>query len=208
MGMFDFVGDIISTFTDPIGSALGFGSTEEREDAAEQQEKITESSLALNDLITQITRAYYQQTSPLRDSIMARAGNILGGNFKPSSSPLFAPMKGATEDAYGTARTNLLSTLPSGGMLMKGLTDLEGGRARSLTDIMAQILSDEYNKAWGLGTSATPLTLQGFTQATNPLNTAMAGGGSLLSAAQRPTLFQGAVSGLSQGIGQAFGKRF
>jgi hypothetical protein len=137
------------------------------------QREASEKATGLSDLIATITRDYYRQTAPLRESIIKRAGEILSGNYNPTESPLFGSMKKVVENVSAGTKENLMGMLPAGGTLESALATNEGNRAENLTDVMANLLQQEYMNAFGLGSSSVPTTLQGATWATAPLNTAV-----------------------------------
>jgi hypothetical protein len=78
------------------------------------------------------------------------------GGFDPTTSPLFGAYRAAQEQQLATARDELMSSLPSGGALQRGLSDvgIQGAldRARALGDISAL----EDTKAFTLGAQSAP----------------------------------------------------
>lgn len=63
-------------------------------------------------------------------------------------------MRKGVESSYGTAKENILSTLPQGGVMQEALGDLESQRAGNLSDIMSQIMMSEYQNAYGQATGS------------------------------------------------------
>lgn len=134
----------------------------------------------ISDLISSASgmgQAYWAETDPLRRSVIDRLSKFMSGNFDPTASPMYAPMKQAVEQQYGTAKNNIMSSLPGGGTLLDSLADLETNKAKSLTDMISQIVSDEYSKAYGLASGSPQTSMAGLSAALGGGNalTGMAG---------------------------------
>lgn len=138
------------------------------------------SARNLSDLISQITKQQYATSKSLSDKVYSRADDVLSGRYNPTSSPAYAPMRKSVEGSYGSARENILSSLPTGGVQQEALSDLESNRASNLNDIMSQILTQELQGAYSLGAGATSQAVQGLSAASNPLAISGQMGGSLL----------------------------
>lgn len=143
--------------------------------------------------------------------------DFMQGNFDVSSSPVYGSGKVATEDAYATAKDQLLANLPAGGPVAEGMMNLEGSRARSLVDLASQISQDQYNKAYGLATTAPQTALAAYQGAGNQYNAdtaAMLGAGqtgqsgyntSLQSALYQNQSNNQLMGSMGQGIGMLLG---
>ena len=86
-----------------------------------------------------------------------------GKPWDPTASPLWAPGKLAAEQAYGTARENILSSMPAGGGMTAAFGDLEKGRANQLTNLTGQIGADMWDKVFSFGTGQPQSALTGAT---------------------------------------------
>lgn len=102
--------------------------------------------------------ARFEEISPIRDLLIGGSFDFLNdpGGFNVAASPLFAPAKSAIEGQFQGAKEGLLATLPAGGTLAQGFIDLEGQKARGLTDIMSQIFQTELAQAQGFAGNLGP----------------------------------------------------
>lgn len=114
----------------------------------------------------EIGETTWNNTIPLRsnwldifDKFMAPGSNFNVSNL-PGYSANYALTRGQTEDAYNTARQNILSSTPRGGAMYGGLADLEMNRAKNLGNTSAQLTStfakDLFDKAYNTGWVAAP----------------------------------------------------
>ena len=181
-----FIGDAIGTVTRPI---LG-------KPDPESQEAATQASANAANLSTQLAQQVWNETSPVRSSVLNRLTSFMQNGLDPTNSALYAPLKNQVENTYQTGRNNLMSQIANGGALYEGLSDLERSKSSSMGDLMAQILQDEYNKAYGIASGAPQ-------QSTSALMGAGQTGSSLLSAlsGQGIATAQGLNSAINLGAG-------
>lgn len=151
---------------------FGIPSTEEMGAARGAQAGQAGSAMDLfNQMISQ-GQTYGQQTAPIQQGTMQRYQDILSGNYDPTASPAYGPMRRGVEQAYGGAKENILANLPGGGLQQEALGSLEEQRAGGLSDIMSKILTQELQGAYGVGTGALGQSGQFGAQATQPLSAA------------------------------------
>jgi hypothetical protein len=121
----------------------------------------------------------YNSSKPIRDPLIQRYSDFVGGNLDPTANPIYNPaftnMKRANEEQYGIARQNLLDTLPTGGVLQSQLGNLEMQRAQGmeggLNDLVQRIIGDEYGKAYGMATNSPQIAGQLYQGAQSGYNT-------------------------------------
>lgn len=114
------------------------------------------------------------------------------GRLLTQNSPIFGAIKGANETQFDLARQRTLESIPAGGALTDALTDVELGRAASMTGQLGGLASDELDRALGLATG-------GLTQASGGLAASSATEGQLLAAQQQSNAAASAAKG--QGLG-------
>lgn len=124
----------------------------------EASEAAGEAARAMADLAQQ----YYAETAPVREPVISRLGQFMGGDFDVSASPLYKPLRRGVENTYSAARKNIMANLPAGGPLQEGLTTAEISRAGGLTDIMSQLGADEYSKAYSLASGSPQVAFSGL----------------------------------------------
>lgn len=140
----DIIGDTIGQVTRPI---LGKPDQDLQEAT---QEATLNATTAQNALASKLIN----ELAPVRNQIIQRSTDFMKGNFDPTASAMFAPMKASTEQQFSTAENNLMERMPQGGALFQGLANIQGQKAQSLSDLIAKIVADEYQKAYGLGSGA------------------------------------------------------
>lgn len=148
-----FIGDTLGSIVNPI---LG-------KPDPEAQENATNVSSALAQQAAGMSFDYYTKTAPLRGAALNRLTNFMEGNFDPTASAMYGPIKMTAERQYDTARGNVMSQLPQGGALFESLANLEGQKAESITDQIARIVQDEYNKAYAMGQGSPQVAAAGIT---------------------------------------------
>lgn len=148
-----------------ISGFFGIPGEEQYAGAQAGQEQNVGNQQALMSALSNFSSQYLGQTAPGRDAMINRANSLLAGNFDPTSSPMYAPMRRGVESSYGGARENILSTLPGGGVQQDALANLESNRASSLSDIMGSIMSQEMQNAYGVAQGSIPTFLQGMSGA-------------------------------------------
>jgi len=107
----------------------------------------------------------YEDTAGVRAASIKRANDILSGNYNPSSSPAYAPMKRSTEQQYGASRNDILSSLPGGGTQQRALGNLAIAKGGKLSDTMSQILMNELNQGYNVANNSFPQTISAFSSA-------------------------------------------
>lgn len=142
--------------------------------------------------LQQAAMGLIQQTDPLRTSLISRSEEFLGGG-DVTSTPEFMAMKQMTGQQSDMAKDRILETMPSGGVLLDKLADVDIDRARTLSMAGGSIYGDEMNRAVSLATGA-------------PLSASMGGLGALtqLEAAREQAEAQ-RDAGTKSGIGGALG---
>jgi hypothetical protein len=115
------------------------------------------------DMAKNIAASLYLQTDPARQKIIDRGTSFLEGDLDPRESPMYGPMKQATESSYNQARENILGNMPSGGGMASALAENEFSRAGNLSRAAGNIASDEYSKIYGFATGAPQTSLSGLT---------------------------------------------
>jgi len=139
-----FIGDTIGQITRPI-----LGKPDRN-----MQEKTQEATLSATNAQNALAGQLINELAPLRNQVIQRSTDFMKGNFDPTASAMFAPMKANAEQQFNTAENNLMERLPQGGALFQGMADLQGQKAQSLSSLIAQIVADEYQKAFGMGSGA------------------------------------------------------
>lgn len=107
-----------------------------------------------------------EQTAPLRDELIGRSEDFLGVSQpgQPSTPPLqsvtstpqFDIVRQLADQQAKTARDSILSRLPSGGVLLDKLADVDIGKAQTLSLAGSDIYGRELDRATALATG-TPL---------------------------------------------------
>lgn len=172
-----FVGDFVSDVTgkpDP-----------------DTQENATNASTAAQQWATQMAKDYYDQTAGLRSGAISRLTNFMQGNYDPTASALYAPIKNTAEQAFNTSMTGLMSKLPSGGALEEGISNLYATKANTLSNLIGSIVQDEYAKAFAMA--------QGTPSAASSLLQSSGAGSSIINALAQQT---GAGAQTASNIGQ------
>lgn len=154
------VGDILGDILNP---ALG------KPDPSVQQ-TATETSTELARQAGAMSADYYGKTAPMRNSLITRLTDFMKGNLDPTASAMYAPIKMTAERQYDTAREKTLEDLPRGGALYESLSNLAGQKAQTITDMISQIVQDEYNKAYAMGQGSQQVAASGITGAGDSTN--------------------------------------
>jgi len=106
-----------------------------------------------------------KETQPLRESYYGAWQDIMSGKM-PFGETVFPQMlssaRGPIEEQYGTAKENVLSTIPEGGSLYEALGNVETGRAQGLQDLISQYLMDQLNKMYGVAFQAPQTSIAGL----------------------------------------------
>ena len=145
-----------------------------------------------------IAKKLYQQTNPLRNTMIGNYENFVDGGYDVSQNPVWGAGRNVVEDQYNVARENVIGNVPAGGALTDQLAGVEEARAASLGQLGANVSQDEYNKAYGMATGAPA-------QAMGTL--ANVGGQQAMANAQQTAGKYGALGDLGQGAGMYLGMK-
>jgi hypothetical protein len=115
------------------------------------------------DVQSQLAQQLFSQTDPIRQSLIGRSQDYLTNGI--GASPQFDAFKANEEAMYNQARDNIISDTPAGGALTSALVNLEGNRARDLTQARGAIDSEELARAMTIGTGTTGQALGALGQA-------------------------------------------
>ena len=105
------------------------------------------------DALSQIALDQYNQTQPLRTSLIGQYGNILNGspNLSTAFTGAYGPARAGIEDQYSQARNQILESSDArGGQLSSGLQNASLGRARAVSDLQGNIIQNAVNNAQNL----------------------------------------------------------
>lgn len=120
---------------------------------------------AAADAQARMAEQLFQQTDPLRKSLIGRSQDFTGGGFDVMETPTYLAYKESADRNFGRAKDNAIARLPGGGALSDALVDLEGNRASTLTQGAGAIYGDEINRAMTLGSGITGQSLNSLGQA-------------------------------------------
>ena len=109
------------------------------------------------DDLSQISKALFEETDPLRQTLIGQSENFLAGNMDVTGTPMYGALKSSAEDQYGRARKNILASTPTGGGLTSALTQADLAKAGMLTRGTGDIAGRELDRATALATG-TPLS--------------------------------------------------
>jgi hypothetical protein len=119
-----------------------------------------------------IAEELWKMTGPVRGYQLDDFARFFspGAKYDPSELPGFSPIYSSArtglEDQYKQARESLLGNVPRGGAQIEALTQLEAGRAGdvgSLPSLISKdIISDLYNKAYGVAWNSPQVSLGGL----------------------------------------------
>ena len=166
-------------------------------------------------LINGITQQMQQQNTqattgqPSTGSVMipsGQGGTQTGGNpfqVDPSASPLYAPGKFAAEQQFGTARDNIMSSMPEGGGLYDALAQTDISKAGALSGLEANISQDFFDKIYGAAFGAPQTAVSGLGGAGGIMGN-LAGQQAQANAAQSAGK-SGMLGGFGQGVGTWLG---
>lgn len=88
------------------------------------------------------------ETAPVREGLINQSTGFLEGGFDPTSTPSYDFARQNINMETDKTRQNILSSLPSGGALQQGLTDLEINRGNALTQAGSDIYNQQLNQAF------------------------------------------------------------
>jgi len=117
------------------------------------------------DAQARIAQQLFDQTDPLRKSLIGRSTDFMSGGSNVMETPSFMAYKESADRNFGRAKDNAIARLPGGGALSEALVGLEGDRASTLTQGAGAIYGDELSRALSLGTGSTGQSLNSLGQA-------------------------------------------
>jgi hypothetical protein len=112
-----------------------------------------------------IARDLFNQTDPLRQSLIGRSENFMTGGGDVMNTPSYLAYKQSADQLFNRSKDNAIARTPRGGGLTAALTNLEGQRAGTLTQGAGAIYGDELSRAMSLGTGASGQALNSLGQA-------------------------------------------
>jgi len=117
--------------------------------------------------IGSIADQIFALTSKLRGNFVGSLEDFSSGDFDFASHPMFDSEKSAIEDQFANARDNILGNIPEGGSLIDSLSNLETGKAKSLTDVISNIQQDMFNKTQQAAFGMVPSSISAQTSTNN-----------------------------------------
>jgi hypothetical protein len=111
--------------------------------------------MAPNWTLEQIANNLFEQTYPIRQSLVGQSTDFLKGGMNPMETPEYAAIRQYADQQANTAKDSILETMPNGGTLLDKLADVDIGKARTLTDASAGIYGDNLSRAMTLATGST-----------------------------------------------------
>lgn len=153
-------------------------------------------------MMAMMAKDYYDETEPIRSGVLERYNTMMEDPEQidiSQVSPMWKPAKIAAEDAFSNATNNIVSTMPQGGQMFEALNDASLDTAKYLTGAAANIMQDEYNKAYGLASMSPQVAFSGLGQA------GQIAGQSANAEAQRNAGKMGAMGSLGRGLGSFLG---
>jgi hypothetical protein len=160
--------------------------------------------------LANIAMGIYNQTQGMRNVLTDQAGAFLRGRMSPRDMPQFGPLyalsRQGLESQYNVAKDQLMSTMPKGGTLRAGLSDLAVNRASQVgmlpNQIGSSLVGDLQNKIYGTAWGTPSQSMSGFGSAasgwSSRANTAA------MIEAQQQQASNSAWGGLGRGIGSFF----
>ncbi|MBT7628775.1 MAG: hypothetical protein HN597_03600 [Desulfobacula sp.] len=109
----------------------------------------------------------FNLTSSLRGNYIDQLTDFTEGNFNIATNPMWSGGRAAIEDQYNVARNNILGGMPTGGELNEALTNVDIGRAKSLTELISNIETDMMNKTYQAAFGAVPSSIGAQTSSAN-----------------------------------------
>lgn len=158
-----------------IGGVGNVGREFTGKPSPESQEAALNASTESTRNLTDMSKDYYSKTAPLRGNVTDRLTNFMQGNLDPTQSAMYSPIKMTAERQYQTAMDDLMSKTPTGGALYEGMANLGGQKAASITDMIQQIVQDEYNKAYAMGQGSQSTAAAGIQGAASESNKLVSG---------------------------------
>lgn len=158
----DYGYSVFDLAQNPLGPGMGKPSGSQRQ---------AELEALMN--ATRLPMELWNTTGTMRKNVTNTLERFTGGTMDLANEPMFAPGKAAVEDAYTSAKDNILANMPAGGSMQSALTDLEGQRARGMTDVYGKIQEDMFNKAYGAGYGTPQTSIAGANASASNLSNAL-----------------------------------
>jgi len=129
----------------------------------------------LYNTMADISKAMYEEATPVRQGVMDMTTNILSGDYSPRILPAYAPLyseaKKGMESQYGVARDKIFESMPRGGQLYSALNDLELDRASQVgslgSNLTSSLVSDIINRGFQGAYGASGTATSGLSSAGN-----------------------------------------
>ncbi len=148
--------------------------------------------------LAEISRRLFEQTDPIRASLIGRSKSFLDGNQDVTQTPQYGALKTAAENQFNTAKDNIISSTPGGGGLISALANLQAQKAAALTAGTGSLADNEMSRSFALGTGTAPVALGGLGSAASSLGQ--------IGAAQAAQSGQ-ALQGLGMGAGMTLARK-
>src|SRR5690606_1501115 len=132
---------------------------------AKKLSKPVAGSNAAADAQAMIAQQLFEETSPVRTSLIDASTDFLEGGGPGLSSPIFGALRSNIEDQFGVARDQIIADTPQGGALIAALAELDANRANALTQARGQATESELARAMTLATGSTGQAVSGLGQA-------------------------------------------
>lgn len=117
--------------------------------------------------LSRIARELFQQSDPLRRSLIGRSEGFINGGMDVTKSPMYGALKAGNDSAFNKAKDNIIGKVAPGGSLVDALTDLEGTRAVNMAQGVGGLAQDELSRAITLATGQVPAAVSGLGGAAN-----------------------------------------
>ena len=147
---------------------------------------------------SKMAKDYYDQTDPMRQSLIGNFEDFLGGGYDVSQNPVWGAGRNVLENQYNVAKENVIGQTPKGGALTEQLAGVEEARAGSLGELGANVAQDEYNKLYGMATGAPGQAMGTMSH--------LAGTQAMANAQQTAGKY-GALGDMGQGAGMYLGSK-
>ena len=105
---------------------------------------------------------WWNQTAGLRNGLVDRLTQFMQGGFDPTASSQYAAGKQGVDNQYNIAKDEIFSTMAPGGGLQEMMANLSTSKSQNMVQLIAQIVQDEYNKAFQIGATSPSVTFQGL----------------------------------------------
>lgn len=103
----------------------------------------------------------YADTDPVRQALIARSSDFLSGE-DIRDTPQYADLQVQTGNAFNRAKDNVIARTAPGGALVDALTNLESGRAQSLSSMGSMLQENELARAYDIATGGTTAAFGGL----------------------------------------------